>query len=1392
MLNFRPSEADSRTFSITGFNHPSVAVYAPDDGLVLQGIEVASAGEGYQARFEADAGGIRYVAVDSGALRRPDSASRDVPTRWRGEQEGAEYVVLTHSQFRAAADQLAEHRRASGLSAAVVDVHDIYDEFAFGQVDPWAIRTFVENAFSTWMRRPVYLVLFGAASFDYNDVFGRARAGRPNFVPALPFQRSRRGLAFTDHLYGSIGDDGFPDVFVGRFSVTRAQEAETVLRKVVGYDQAADARWRDRMLYMANYEALPIYSGPNDSLAVQFTEPLGLETFRVYNKEGTPPEPNQDTGEVIRQINEGRLWVNYAGHGSVSIMAYFLRGSYQQGHYSYMTQIANEERLPVVIAMSCLNGLYADPRFSCLAEEMTNKANGGAIAHVSASSLAFVLTNEFINREMFRHTFRDSVLQFGQSLGLAKIDWLSAFPQSLVLAYGMNLVGDPAQSLALPSGPDYAVLEDGIRVEVADTPTEGDSIGVVVAIENWGIRSGPGLDVLLLDRNMALMSVDTLFAGTLPPFGQQDSVAGVWTPSAGDHVLEVVLDPSSRIEEADESNNRTEYSVEVVGALRGTPTTPRPNQVVTAAEAQLGVLSEDGGRPDIVGEFQLSTTPSFDGAELRRSGDVGGEDGFVRWRPDGLVPDTYYWRARLSDGSVAGPWTTPRGFIVASSAPERDVLWKQDGALAFTQGTTADVALVEDGSVARVRAAPPIRFETERQEAAFIAQGLSGTAVLCTDGRYLYAKRKPFVVTKQAYPGSDVFMRIGTGLGGTVAGQNYGELTTAEVRGISATYHGDGYIYADDGARTELVRISPQTGTIDRAHIPSGLLEVRSGLSMNGYSLITSDGSHIYNVSYGVNGIPRAGWTVRVFDPENDWQVVREFLVEPTGTGFAYLNTDGVIADGRYLYLVEYGTGMTHRVRVVDAFDGSFVDEYESDQAETDILSGQYDWLNNQVWFGQLNGPGIYRYSGRRLPAFGSVTSEPIGPAGSWNRVDLSIRPGAMASARWELDVLGVDPTGTSSPLPGWTGLNFEGTGDLAGLEARLIRLRLRLHGDSLGASPGLAAWAVHYGPEPVLALSGLRAEPAVVAEAKLVQLTVDVVNRGPLDLVLGTAVGFYSGSPEGGRLIGRTAVPEDVPIGVKRSVPFVWNTARFGGRHFLTARVEDLQGRPGSRDVRITAVDPVEVSPSGDGDAPEVELTALDAAGEVRPGDFLPSVPSFQVVFRDSSGIDPASVRLVMTGPAGEAQDDIASQAVRDRTEERTSLSFIYAPELEDGEHALEVSASDRIGNGPARKTVAFRVSSDLQIERVLNVPNPVSDGTTFTYILSRPADVTVRIHTLYGRLVRRLDNLAGRAGYNQVFWDGRDAGGHPLANGVYLYTVTAEDGSGKARVKERLVVYR
>ena len=1394
-LLFDPGDVgEGRTISIPGFRTPTVRVYDLDGARALEGAEVTQEGSGYRARFEVAAGG-RYAAFDAEAVLRPEAAEMDIASDLRGERAGADYVLVTHASLWEAAQRLAAHRRAQGLSVRVVDVTDIYDEFAFGQLDPEAVRAFMTHAFHTWSQRPAYLLLFGRASFDYRDFFNEWRYKRRNLVPALPYQEIRRGLAFTDHRFGAVaGDDLFQDLYVGRLSVNNTREADAVVEKMTAYDLNAPARWHDRVLYLANHDADSIFIAPSNALAADYTEPLGLETFRVYNGPDTPPEPNEDTREAIRQINEGRLVVNFMGHGSAASMRQFFAGTFQQGDYNYMSQIVNGNRLPLFMAMTCLNGLYAEPRIICMAEEMTNKPNGGALAYVSASSLGFVFANTFTNTAMFRHIFQDSIRQLGQALALAKVDMLASYPGLTSPAQGLNLMGDPAQALAVPAGPDFALSADGLRVAPDRDLAVGDSARVSIRMENLGVIPRTGLDVALVVRSLEEGDVDTLFAGELPPFGQADSLTALWrlTSRAGAHRLEVVLDSADRIAELNEANNRLDLDVMVYGRLTAAPTMPAESQAVTASGALLAVRSGAGTEGEVLGEFEVSASPAFDGTEVIRSGLVGGENGLVTWRPPGLANGTYFWRARLSDGGEAGPWTRAQAFAVAASVPQREAEWQQRGADAYLLGMPEDVTVFGDGSVGRVTDAPPMRFHAETREAEVAAEGVLGTAVVCTDGTYLYVKR--FYTVPAIYPGTDVFMRIGTGYGGTVAGQNYGALSETPVPGVSATYHGDGFIYADDGKARDLARISPVTGSVDRVSVPDGLLEMRTGLIFDGYSLITSDGTHIYNMAFGVNGVKRAGWAVRVFDPADGWRLVRAFTAPPTATGFGYLFTDGVIADGRYLYLIEFSTGLTHRVRVVDAQDGHFVAESESDQAQTDILGGQYDWVNNKVWLGQLEGPMVFRYAGRGLPVSGSLTSSPIGPATGWGQAQVTLVPASTPGARAEIDVLGEAPSGAFLPIEGWTGLPPVAGIDLQPLgdSVRRIRLRARLFGEGLNPSPGLTAWSVRYRPAHDLALLDLRVEPLSAEEAKPVKLTTDVLNRGPLDLVMGTVLGFYAGPPEDGRLIGRMAVPEATPVGRKTSVLLVWQTAGFRGRHTVTVRTEDLQGHPDYYGRQMAAAMPVEIVPCGDKDAPEVEISALDAAGEVRPDDYLPAEPRLRIVLRDSSGIDAQSVQLVLKGLAGETQEGMGSPAIRDREDDRTFLSFIYAPHLEDDRYVLEVSARDRLGNGPAQKTLAFQVSSELRMERVLNVPNPMATQTDFTYILSRTAEVTIRIYTVAGRLVRILDNVPGRPGFNQAAWDGTDSAGRPLANGTYLYSVTAEGGAERVRVKEKLIVYR
>src|SRR5690606_1807911 len=131
---------------------------------------------------------------------------------------------------------------------------------------------------------------------------------------------------------------------------------------------------------------------------------------------------------------------------------------------------------------------------------------------------------------------------------------------------------------------------------------------------------------------------------------------------------------------------------------------------------------------------------------------------------------------------------------------------------------------------------------------------------------------------------------------------------------------------------------------------------------------------------------------------------------------------------------------------------------------------------------------------------------------------------------------------------------------------------------------------------------------------------------------------------------------------------------------------------------------------------------------------------------------------------------------------------------EVPEGTHLLKISARDGFGNLSQRQ-LTLQVSADtaLRFVRAFNTPNPLKSGrTTFWFSTSLPVeeggDLTspnvdrvrfdLRIFNQLGYMVREFRDA--RSGETQ--WDGRDAWGRQLANGVYFYEVSAtwSEGNG------------
>ena len=120
-----------------------------------------------------------------------------------------------------------------------------------------------------------------------------------------------------------------------------------------------------------------------------------------------------------------------------------------------------------------------------------------------------------------------------------------------------------------------------------------------------------------------------------------------------------------------------------------------------------------------------------------------------------------------------------------------------------------------------------------------------------------------------------------------------------------------------------------------------------------------------------------------------------------------------------------------------------------------------------------------------------------------------------------------------------------------------------------------------------------------------------------------------------------------------------------------------------------------------------------------------------------------------------------------------------------QNGSYTLLVQGMDRSGNlsGDAEYKVSFRVIQESTITSVLNYPNPFSTSTKFVFTLTgndTPDDILIRIMTPTGKVVREITEeeigpiYIGR-NITNFTWDGKDAQGDQLANGVYLYTVQA-----------------
>jgi hypothetical protein len=354
-------------------------------------------------------GGERtLLALAENKIAAPARLKINNPSSWNDERNAADAMYITHNDFTTAVTSLQQFRQSQGISVTLIDVEDIYDEFNFGVPDPSAIKTFLSTASTKWSSPPHSVLFAGDASFDPRNYLG---FGDFDFVPTGTVATSTGETASDDWLV-DFNDDLHPDMAVGRIPSRTLQEASAMINKIMLYEQTPPVgSWDQQVMMVADNNDVVDFESASSELASVI--PPNIAVTNVFLGQS---DPSTARSQILNGLENGQLIVHYLGHGSVEVWA----------EEDLLTSpdaeaFTNGLRLPMVIALNCLNGYFHDVFTNSLAEAFLRNSNGGAVAVWASSGFTETSRQTSMDRAFLQWLFNpDEPLTVGEAIFRAK------------------------------------------------------------------------------------------------------------------------------------------------------------------------------------------------------------------------------------------------------------------------------------------------------------------------------------------------------------------------------------------------------------------------------------------------------------------------------------------------------------------------------------------------------------------------------------------------------------------------------------------------------------------------------------------------------------------------------------------------------------------------------------------------------------------------------------------------------------------------------------------------------------------------------------------------------------------------------------------------------------
>ena len=348
----------------------------------------------------------------------------NIPSSWRQPDQSADYVVVTRRDLMASLDPLVTQRRNQGLSAAVVDIEDVYDEFSFGNKSPQALKDFLAYAKDNWQQAPRFVVLAGDGTFDPKGYLGVTDT---NLLPAKLIDTQFMETA-SDDWFVDFNNDGLPEISIGRLPVRNASESARLVAKILGYESSTPT---NSVLLVSDSSDGYDFAAANNQLRAFI--PVGASVSEI--RRGTADDATIKK-QLLSAISSGQKIVNYDGHGSVNQW----RGNILTNDDA--SALTNGQSLPLFVVMDCLNAYFIDPVLDSLGERLLRAENGGASAVWASAGQTEPAGQSLMNEEFYRQLFGGTAVTIGEAATKAK-----AAVTNTDIRRTWVLLGDPAMRL---------------------------------------------------------------------------------------------------------------------------------------------------------------------------------------------------------------------------------------------------------------------------------------------------------------------------------------------------------------------------------------------------------------------------------------------------------------------------------------------------------------------------------------------------------------------------------------------------------------------------------------------------------------------------------------------------------------------------------------------------------------------------------------------------------------------------------------------------------------------------------------------------------------------------------------------------------------------------------